>query len=395
VDASAAAAIVVEGFPRVAPGGQRPADGRFGSLAGGVAQHGPSVPGTSDKKPRVRDTGLPISPALPFAASGVIPTWHAGRVARRAKSSAAKGPPTLQRNVQFFRANAGLTKAGRPLPLEIEPILDRLDRLVCREGERYVVQDDGNVVSSWVDSVTDRPRFRLATVRRTGLPLVESAGALSALPLEANQGLYEAIHVVFFPRNVVGVEFNFYGPRPSRVPWYLSRATKGQFSAFTLDPLLRQDVLQQLNRLAQVRVLDLAIRPSYAATVAEADRDLGSAFRAAAKAGGSELVQLTLRPAPHGRTWLAAPVLQAVRQLAGRSDVRENAQTFTVKGLNAQTESIELIDVLKDQLIAHKQIVRLDTRSRAVDDAAAYQAIEEAYTELHSDLEAAAAAMGR
>jgi len=250
-------------------------------------------------------------------------------------------------------------------------------------------------VSSWVDSAADRPRLRVATVRRTGLPLVEAAGALSALPLNADQGLYEAIHVVFFPRNVVGVEFNFYGPRPSRVPWYLHRATKGEFAPFSLDPLLRQDVLQQLNRLGQIRVLDLAIRPAYAEAVAEADRDLGSAFRAAARAGGSELVGLTLRPEPHGRTWLVPRVLQAVRQLAGRADLRENAQTFTVKGLNSQTETIELIDVLKDQLIARKQIVRLDTRSRAVDDAAAYQAIEEAYADLRADLEAAAAAIER
>lgn len=306
-----------------------------------------------------------------------------------------KRPPTLQRNVQFFRADAGLTKSGRPVALDIEPVLERLDGLACREGERYVVQDDGNVVSSWVDSTTDRPRFRLATVRRTGLPLVEAAGTLSALPLQGDQGLYEAIHVVFFPRNVVGVEFNFYGPRPSRVPWYLGRATRGQCAPFSLEPLLRQDVLDQLNRLEQVRVLDLAIRPSYADTVAEADRNLGAAFRAAERAGGSQLVRLTLRPEPHARTWLAPGVLQAARRLAGRSDLRENAHTFTVKGLNGQTESIELVDVLRDHLIARKQIVRLDSRSRAVDDAAAYQAIEEAYGELRRDLEAAAAATTR
>ena len=135
---------------------------------------------------------------------------------------------TLERNIHFFRADAGLNAAGRPVALDVEPVLDLVAKVACQDGERYQPQGDDNVLSSWVDSTANRPRLRLATVRRAGLPLVEAAGALSSLQLAADQGLYEAIHAIFFPNNVVGVEFNFYGPRPSRIPWYLSRVTKGQ-----------------------------------------------------------------------------------------------------------------------------------------------------------------------
>lgn len=313
----------------------------------------------------------------------------------RTRSSATKPPASVGRNIHFFRADAGLAASGKPVALNIEPVLEQVNQLTFEEDERYVAQDDdGNVLSCSVDSTLGRPRLQLATVRRTGLPLVEAAGARTALTLAANQGLFEGTHIVFFPNNVVGVEFNFFGPRPSRVPWYLSRATKGKSPTFTLDPLLRQDVVEQLNRLNQVRVLSLAIRPSYATTVAEADRDLASAFQAAERAGRSQLVHLRLGPEPHGRNWLAQRVLQTARQLAGRSDLRENAQEFTVKGLNGRTSSIEVVDVLRDQLIARKQIVKLEGRSRALDDEAAYRAIEEAYAELRQDLDAAAAAAG-
>lgn len=308
-----------------------------------------------------------------------------------ASRSRAQGR-TLERNIHFFRADAGLNAAGRPVALDVEPGLDLVSKAACQDGERYQPQGDDNVLSSWVDSTANRSRFRLATVRRAGLPLVEATGTLSSLQLAADQGLYEAIHAIFFPNNVVGVEFNFYGPRPSRIPWYLNRVTKGQCPTFTLNPLLRQDVVDQLNRLEQVRVLDLAIRPSYADTVAEADQDLGSAFRAAERAGGSQMVQLTLRPEPHARTWLRPRILDAIRQLAPRDDLRQNAQRFTVRGLNGERQSIEEIDVLRDQLIARRQVVRLDDRSRAVRDDAAYGAIEDAYAELRTDLERAAAA---
>jgi len=51
-----------------------------------------------------------------------------------------------------------------------------------------------------------------------------------------------------------------------------------------------------------------------------------------------------------------------------------------------------LVDVLRDELVASKKVVRVDSRSRALDPAATYAAIEEAYLELKPQLEAAAAA---
>jgi hypothetical protein len=72
--------------------------------------------------------------------------------------------------------------------------------------------------------------------------------------------------------------------------------------------------------------------------------------------------------------------------------MRENTKTFKVNGLDEQTARIEEVDVLRDQLVASKRIVRLDVRSRAVEDGAAYTAISQAYADLKSELEQAASA---
>lgn len=278
------------------------------------------------------------------------------------------------------------------MALDLRKVLQRVSELGCVDGERYLGQDDGNVLCAWVDSV-DQQRARLATIRRSGLPLIEQGGSLNGLGLAADQGLYEPIHVQIFPDNIVGVEFNFYGPRPSRISSYLRRVAGNDLCpAFTLNALLRQDVVAQLGRLQEVRVLELAVRPSYATAVRQADRDLGAAFQAAARVGAPQLVTLRLSPEPHARHWLDRRVLSAIRSLAGRGDMRENTKVFKVKGLDERSGQVEDVDVLRDQLVSSKRIVRLNERTRAVEDAAAYAAIGEAYAELKSELEDAAAA---
>jgi len=46
---------------------------------------------------------------------------------------------------------------------------------------------------------------------------------LTDLNVQTFEGLVEPVHVVFFRGGLVGVEFNFYGPRPSRLGYYLQK----------------------------------------------------------------------------------------------------------------------------------------------------------------------------
>jgi hypothetical protein len=157
------------------------------------------------------------------------------------------------------------------------------------------------------------------------------------------------------------------------------------------EPLLRKDVAEQLNRLRDIRLLQLKIRASYAQILAQADQDLGSAFIAAARAGEAEELEIILRPRPYSRGRLSGRLLSAVRHLLQREDLRSEVSRFIVKGFNAATERVDLVDVLSDQLIVKKQIPLLeDTRTRALDPGSAYKAIEEAYGELEEQLITAA-----
>jgi hypothetical protein len=309
---------------------------------------------------------------------------------QRTAPRAAPGHTIVERRIAFFRVYAGCDDAGRPLPFDPGPALARVHRLPFTAKGRYWQDDDGNATCCWVDCAEPMARLRFGHIRRSGLPQVERRGLLTPLHIPAASGLVEQVHVVFFPGGIIGSEFNFYGPRVPRLAQYLAAKAGEGCAALAFEPLLRQDVAAQLDQLADIRLVRLRIRASYAAQVAQADRDLGSAFAAAGRAGDAEELEIVLKSLPRSRHPLAERLLGAVKRLAGFSDLRSEVSRFDVKGLHQQTGHVEELDILSDQLIATGQIIRQDARTRALDPDSAYAAIERAEHDLHDQLELAA-----
>lgn len=296
---------------------------------------------------------------------------------------------TVERKIYFYRIDLGMEDDGTPTPFRPTTALNTLNTLDFTEQGRYLQLSGGNALSCWVDSTRSPQRMRLATIRRTGLPHLEEGGELSPLEISERTGLYEPIHIVFFPKNIVAAEFNFYGPRASRLGQYLIAKANAP-AATTVAPLLRRDIMEQLRRLQDVRIFDLKVHASYTETLSQLNDDLGSAFEAAARVGDAQEIHLVLQPQAYSRNSLSQRLLGIVRRLAGESHLRENATRFHIKGFDEGTGKVEEVDVLRDQLIAKRRMVRLADRTRAIDPDSAYASIQEAYEELKDDLESAA-----
>jgi hypothetical protein len=124
---------------------------------------------------------------------------------------------------------------------------------------RYLEDEQGNPLCGWPDvagGVRDYkvksgefPRMMFGRVRRSGLPRVEKGGRIDPLGIPSDAGLVEITHVVFFPNNIVGADFNFYGPRVPRLGLYLHTLCPGQCPPLTLLPLLKGDIRGELNRV--------------------------------------------------------------------------------------------------------------------------------------------------
>lgn len=294
-------------------------------------------------------------------------------------------PRPIERKIYFYRANVGSDDGGRPLRFTPTAALQHIDGLpFSAEVGRYL--DDGDArLCCWVDSANPRQHVRFGYIRRFGLPLVEQQGTLTDLSIPTNSGLAEVTHIVVFDNNIIGADFNFYGPRISGFARYLRARGNRWYPDVTFEPLMRRDVTVELDRLRDITLFHLKIRAAYAATVAEADSDLGAAFEAAARAGNAEELELVLRPRRYSRKPLTG-MLDVVRDLVRRPDLRTEASKFLVKGVRVDTGAVAPVDVLRDQLVTTESIMRQTERGRALDHPSAYEAIEKAFGDLEDDL---------
>jgi hypothetical protein len=303
--------------------------------------------------------------------------------------------PTLERKIHFYRADIGVDDGGRPLTFDPAPALNVINLLPFADSPvgRYLVDDVGNAVCVW-PGVQDASRsLRFCQIRRTGLPQLERAGQVSDLNIAADAGLLEPVHVMFFADNIVGADFNFYGPRLSRLGYYLRIKSGNVVPLALFHPLLRLDVAEQLEHLTEIRLFDLKVKGSYVETVRQADASLGDAFAANARVldGDVDELELVLRPSKEARQGALQRLMLPLRRLVHAPELREYASRFQVRGKHDETGRVEVIDLLRDQLIVHKQILRLGERSRAVDATSAFEAIRAAHDERGDDLRRAAA----
>jgi len=295
----------------------------------------------------------------------------------------------VERKIYFYRTDAGADESGRPNRFDARRALEHIHGLPFTPEGRYLVASDGTVLCCWVDRLDAPQHVRIGNIRRSDLPEVESLGALAPLEIPAESGLAEHIHAVFFENGIVGADFNFYGPRLTRFGQYLARKA-GDHGHVVFEALLRPDIAAQLDRLQDIRLFDLKVRPAYGSVIQQADQSLGSAFQAAADGTGASHVAITLTPERYSRRPLGERLLNVVRFLGRRGDLQENASSFRVKGYDPEPGRVEEIDVLRAQLITARRILRLRERTRVLDPASAYAAIEEAYGDLESDLVQAA-----
>jgi hypothetical protein len=307
-------------------------------------------------------------------------------------SRGRRSADTAKRSIYFFRIDGGAGDDGVPIDVDLHPALQKLDGLPFRyaeDGGRYVTSGDADQCV-WVDEVDQICKLRFANVRRNALPQAEAGGQLTDLNLADDAGIYEVSHLCIFPGGIVGFEFNFYGPRPSRLAPYLRRAVGEDCPEFSLEALLRQDVAAVLLRKKAVRKLTLSVRRPYIDVIEEANASLGSALRAAETASEADCVGVFLEPEPYQQRNLDSGMLRMLRLLAPRSDLRENARILKATVIDQQTNKAEEIDLLRDELISQKKILREHRRTRVLLSDDAYAKIVEAYTERLDDLVAAA-----
>ena len=298
---------------------------------------------------------------------------------------AKKGSSDAERRVYFYRLHLGVDESGEPLPFDHVAALKHIEGLPFNVAGAYIDNEDGTFTSCHVDRLKSPSRIQLASVRRSMLPQIERQGKRSKLRIQDDEGLFEPTHIVFFPDNIIGAEFNFYGPRPTRLKTYFNEKLPGK-PRIDIQMLPDKQTIQRLDGMSEITLFRLRMRASYASVLSNAKRSLGDALEQASDACGAEDIEVIMRPRVRSKGKLSAAVGGIVRFLMKRQDVYENVERLDVRGRKSNTDEVQQIDMLNDRLNTIKHVARAAVKYRAVSSDSMYEAIEAAYSELHDKI---------
>lgn len=311
----------------------------------------------------------------------------------------------VARRIYFYRAISSFDKPNRPAfnpKTSLEPLADLIEISVTN---RCMEERDGKEYCCWISRVdkknlkTKKKNLKkpysviFGSIRRSDLPQKIKGAKLLSMRMGADSGLVEKIHLVFFPNNIIGADYNFYGPRMTKFADYLRDKVEDLVPGdIHFDFLLRQDVMTKLQRMKEVRLFNLRVRSSYIEQISRANKSLAEAFRIAKGFSHAEDVEIVLRAAPHTAGKLSRKVLKITRSLMRSKELHHNALNFSVRGLDKETERMVELDLLSDKLISTQFISPINERSKALDSNSAFDAIKDAYNKLQNQLERAAGA---
>ncbi|HQU38119.1 MAG TPA: hypothetical protein PLR65_16165, partial [Anaerolineales bacterium] len=169
---------------------------------------------------------------------------------------------------------------------------------------------------------------------------------MNPLPIPASSGLAESVHVVFFSDNIVGAEFNFYGPRASKLPHYLStKARDAAPNILHFDQLLRKDAAEQFREIRGIKVFQFKIKASYAESIKRANKGLSDALKAAREASHADEIEIILKPKAHSRDILSRRLIGAVQRMLPAKDLHQEASKLYVEGYGDDRESLIKLDL--------------------------------------------------
>jgi hypothetical protein len=306
------------------------------------------------------------------------------------KKSAPPRQDTIERRIHFYRVRTKNDTDGKPALFDPTATLKAIAALPFSPEGRYQVNKFGDALVCWPESFTAPHRVIYGKSRRYNLPLEELAGKRKALAIDPAGGLSEVCHLIWFPDNYLGAEFNFYGPRVSSLHTYLSVKAKPPYSAEGLDLLIKKDALEELKRLDELRVFTTKVQRSHTDLFTQANKSLADSLAAQMDAIKADEIELTLKVRRKTKHPLDTSFFKGIRRLAARADLHERVDKLLVKGPSQLTGKLEEVDVLKDELVVTKSILRVDPRSRAVNAESAFEQIEAAYEQLKDLLPLAA-----
>jgi hypothetical protein len=260
-------------------------------------------------------------------------------------------------------------------------LVERIDGLTGT-ADFYIDEGDEQFLSAVVDRAEAPQHLRLYRIRRRNLPEIEAEGIFGDLNLAEREGLAESIHIVLFDENVIGSEYNHYGPRTTTFGQYLAERCDMDVR---IRQFIRKDVIAAILNMREIRTFRAKVTPQGAAALQQAGVALSDGFEAADVFRSGKYVDMTWASEPADQQFTER-VKRFVRSI--RDADRQPEELLEAAHAYGRTSDdlLDTLDLFRDRVVITKEIRRESPRHRTLDTQAAFSAIEAVYAELADDL---------
>lgn len=305
----------------------------------------------------------------------------------------------LERTIHFYCVDVGRDDANDLCPFDFQHLLAEIAALeftLTDVPSRYEWESADSRLCAFFDPPDARDALIFCRSRHSEPLQLERQGEITNLELEQDQGVLDGSHVVFFPDNVVGIEYNRYAPDATKLGWYLTAKSKNFLRPVELHHLMRTDPADRLAGLRDLREIEIEVRSPFVAIVQNEAPSLGKVLDGVREAaGGGRTVRAILSFPEETRKSAFDTLTAPLRRLLQRPDIADNAIRFKVRGTHQSAGKLEPIDLLADKIITKKQISRAQPGGRTVDSQSAFAEIRKAYAELLPDIKGASSVVFR
>lgn len=303
---------------------------------------------------------------------------------------------SIERKIWFFRAHPTTPATSwRWDPVHIASQIEAVPFMgggATRRGQRLMRMDGDRTATALIDDTSGNPHIRFGHARKNALPeiLDESSGDTSGLNITNDQSLFEQSHIVLFQNGIIGVVFNWYGPRPHQFATFSDWILQDEDHHFFMGRLVDPDVAQRLDDLVSIHDIDLNIDVPYATRLDQLAPGIGGALQAAYESQAGQSVRLRLHADARSDKSLPQRFMGGVRDLFGSGEADHFMKSFSVDGYDRNGELISGLNLLNQYLVVHQRVVLQDAQHRILDPNSAYDAIESTYVEYQDQIDAAA-----
>lgn len=289
---------------------------------------------------------------------------------------------STDKKIYFYRIF--MKKAGNLV--DSDTVFSAINLLPFSNQGRYLELQNKNAQCMFVEPIINPLRANIGLIREKDLPMTEQNGIMDFLNLPPGVRLIESTHFVAFPNNVIGAEYNYFGPRISCLKYYIPTKVPNLVDEVELVPLMRHDFMEQISKIGGIKKFRLKVHSDNIGFIEKFNSNIYNMFKLAHKeAPDTEEVEITLNLS-HG---MNLSILDNLPIWLRNPDVLANLLVLKLHAKNKETERMEDFDLLQEYILSVKPVIKKDELHRSVDKISMYNAIESSYDELKSEINSA------